>query len=180
VTGDTNTADTSLPEPDPSVGTCTETYDGPVIVERATVTCDAQERVTYEVVTAGWTRSGRMNAMETANLSPWDDEHDLVSVAYDPCGSFDELQRTLTTGASVATAVEDQSTVFTCDGHFDDTNGVMTYAARVYDIDGNFADCLAWGHDPVDYAAGLYSGSCIHCPTDPEELTQCVVARRAR
>ncbi len=47
-------------------------------MQQATVTCDGSDRVTYEVRTDGWTADDLFNAMETANASQWDDEHDVL------------------------------------------------------------------------------------------------------
>ncbi len=173
---DTATGDT---ETDLTTG-CPTVYSGPVLIQSATVTCDASDVVTYDVVTDGWTLEGIINAMETANATPWNDEHDLSSYEYDDCGFEDNLNSVLGTGAATATNESNANTVFTCDNHFADANGVMTYSARVYDLDGAFADCLAWGNDPEGWRDGVYEDVWVNPPVNPAEFSSCLVARRAK
>jgi hypothetical protein len=121
-------------------------YTGPVLIVDYSVTCDANDVVTYFVETDGWTANGRVFSQETSNTPAYSDEHDLMSYEYDECQAWDRLDTVLTTGAS-APATENVSTVFSCANHFNDP-AVMSYAAQVYDLDGNPAHCVAWGDDP--------------------------------
>ncbi len=143
-------------------------YTGPVVLEVASVTCPTVDEVALEVVTAGWTSDGTVYMVETGAPTPWDEEHDVRSVEFDPCGSFDVLAGALKPGDTSA---------FTCEQHAGNT---LSYAARVYDIDGNFADCVAWGHDPQAIVDGSILEDCINCPAQREQLQMCVLANMAR
>ncbi len=52
--------------------------------------------------------------------------------------------------------------------------GMMTFVVRVYEIDGSFADCATWGHDPASVIDGSYAPAADdNGVTDPSELTSC-------
>lgn len=150
-------------------------YNGPVVVTRASATCLNANTVRFEVETDGWTTDGTFFAQETGNTdSPyaqWSDEHDIESYLFDECGAWDTLERELATGAGLQWVVN-ESTLFQCtpDVHYDGS-GVMTYAARVYDLDSNFASCLAWGHDVPGMLNGTYNRQAE--PSNAGELAAC-------
>ena len=174
-TGDTGATITDDTGPD------TGPYDGPVLVELAEVTCTDTRSAYFYAETAGWTSSGLWFSQETANNEPqWADEHDLESFEYDKNGAWDHLEQTVSTNADFASWAVNASTVFSCEPseHFDGS-AVMTYAIRVYDIDGAFADCLAFGHDVSGMQDGTYDR--VNEPTAPAaELDQCVEGVAAR
>lgn len=148
--GDTDSkpTDSGITTPtDTETGSCSTTYSGPVTVEAASVACAGTD-VTIDIETAGWTSAGRVHQRDNRNNNYWSDNHDLASYAFDPCGAYDMLDVTLATGAAVADWADGVSTVFTCAGHYE--VDVMSYAAGVWDFDGAFADCLAWGYDPQE------------------------------
>lgn len=152
-------------------------YDGPITVQEVSVTCDASDNVRFYARTEGWTGDGWVFSQETANPTPnWSDTHDMESYQFDACGYEDELERTLATGAAVAAWEMNVSTVFTCAAHFDAANGVMSYAVGVKDLDGNLADCLAWGQDPD----GMIDGSVGRVNEPGFSLANCVVGVSAR
>lgn len=130
---------------DTETGDCTTEYSGPVTVQEANVTC-AADVATIDVMTEGWTGGGYVYTIETANAQPWADEHDLTSYEFDPCGAYDKLKVELTAGEELANLARNESTLFTCDNHYN--AGVLTYAAAVLDLQGAVADCMAWGDDP--------------------------------
>lgn len=174
-TGGTGTTDTTDTQTD-----CADVggfYDGPVTVQEVSVGCDANDVVRFYARTEGWTGDGWVFSQETANPTPnWSDTHDMASYQFDACGYEDELERSLETGAAPATWEMNVSSVFTCAGHYDAANGVMSYAVGVMDIDGNLADCLAWGQDPD----GMIDGSISRVNEPGFSLANCVVGVSAR
>lgn len=148
--GDTDKSGTSgTPPTDTTTHSATECptfYDGPVLVQTASVQCDASDNVTIDIMTDGWTSDGWVYQADNANTPYWSDNHQLASYEFDACGAYDKLDVTLTTGAAVADWTPNVSTVFTCASHYE--SPVMSFAAGVWDFDGAFADCLAWGADP--------------------------------
>lgn len=124
-------------------------YTGPVAIDTYSVDCGGND-VTFNVETTGWTDGGFVFTQETGNESSagqWSDEHTLPSVEFDSCGAWDRLERTISTGAGINDWQENVSTLFTCEDHFGDPN-VISHAFAVVDIDGAFADCVAYGDDP--------------------------------
>lgn len=112
-----------------------------------------------------------LHMTDSANASPWDEEHSLSSVDFGPMGYWDLNERSLSTEALPSTQAPDVSTVFSCSGHIDVP--VMTYALRVYDPDGIFADCATWGDDPAGYIGGAYSSG-FNPVSNPAELASCI------
>ena len=142
---------------DTAAGDCAaeDFYNGPVTIDTFTVDCSGGE-VTFAAETIGWTDGGFVFTQETGNESTsgqWSDEHTLVSREYDACGGWDHLDRTINVGVDINDWQENVSSIFTCEGHYNDPN-VVTYAVYVVDIDGNFADCVVDGEDPSGLIAG--------------------------
>ena len=158
-------------------GSRCELYTGPVLIERADVTCIDASTARYTVQTVGWTFGGLVFAQQTgASGTQWSDEHDLRSIAFDECGTWDHLERVLDTDAGIDRWAVNSSTVFSCDAL--ETDGTATFAARVYDLDDNFADCLVWGHDPRGLVDGAHDR--VNEPTAASELDHCVEATSTR
>ncbi|HHO53450.1 MAG TPA: hypothetical protein ENK18_21905 [Deltaproteobacteria bacterium] len=165
---------------DTGAGNCPTPFTGPILIVEAGITCDDANTVTFTATTDGLTSGGLIFSQETGNAEPqWADEHDLESIDWDEnCGSYDNLARTLTTGAGVNDWQVNQSTVFRCD---DDGAGnpyhhnadVMSYAFRVYDFDNVMADCIIGGDDPTGMVNGTYNR--VNDPVNPGELASCDV-----
>ncbi|MCB9684618.1 MAG: hypothetical protein H6738_04530 [Alphaproteobacteria bacterium] len=125
---------------------CPTFYDGPALVQLASVTCQTQTlRVRGE--SQGWISDARVHLRDNANAIYWSENHRLTSYEFDVCGLWDHFDVELAAGASISTWQEDVSTVFTC-AIIDDN--VMSYAIGIWDFDGVYADCLAWGVDPEE------------------------------
>ncbi|MCB9684619.1 MAG: hypothetical protein H6738_04525 [Alphaproteobacteria bacterium] len=125
---------------------CTTTDPGPTLVEAASVVCTGTQ-LTVDAESQAWISLAVVHLRDNANSPYWSENHELTSYAFDPCGRWDRFDVDLDTGASVATWQPDVSTVFTC-SHVDDDQ--MSYAIGIWDFDGNFADCIAWGFDPQE------------------------------
>lgn len=144
-------------------------YTGPALISQIEMTCDPGGTAwRYRVHTVGWTSDALLNMSDTNNAPPWDEEHWLPSYDFDAMGWWDELQLEL----SSSSYVRDVSTLFRCDVHLVD--GSMTWAVRVYDVDGNLGDCVALGHDPAGYIAGAYPPA-YNYVTDPGEFAGCQI-----
>ena len=159
--------------------TC-DVYDGPISIEEPTITC-AGDEVTFELSTIGVPSDGLVFSQDTANNSPFSDEHDLVIEASDEdCGEFATLSQNVETcptlgSCSINEASRNTFTLFTCnaDEHYA-ADDVMTYAFRIYDNDGNLTDCSVSGNNPQDLFDGSFGTS---DPTDANEInnTNCTV-----
>lgn len=142
-------------------------YTGPLLVATMSVSCDSGGGPPVwqaEATTFGWLSSATFNMWETASTPGWNEEHSMLSVAYAPDGSWDSAARDLVAlgdtdgdGYSNGSYVPDVSTLFDCDVHA--VQPVMTYAVRVYDVDGNFADCAIFATDPTGVPDVLSSPS---------------------
>ena len=112
---------------------------------------------------------GLLNIWETGapDASAWNEEHDLVD------GNI------LLTQVSSAGDVGDNgdgtgTSLFGCGTgeQFDLDETTLTYAVRIYDVDGNFADCIAFGHEPSTVSGGTYT-TIGGNPSAPAELEGC-------
>lgn len=100
----------------------------------------------YTAETRSWTDGNNLvNAWETGAAQGWNEEHNLPSIDFDPMGAWDRLERELEWGVGVANFQPDVNTVFTCGVH--DVDPTMTFAVRVFDVDGNYADCAIFASD---------------------------------
>lgn len=172
---DTGALDTDGADTDTDTeATCPDgVYEGPVSIVSWDVSC-VNDQVTYSIETEGWTNDGVVYSQETENTPPWSDEHDLVSYEFDECQSWDKLQTVLTTGAATTDWVPNESTVFSCADHFN--SPVMSYAAQVLDINGDVADCVAWGEDPQALVDGTAEPG-ANAPTFDLSTCRVVTAR---
>ena len=129
--------------------TCETEYTGPIVIQNVDVTCVDTSTVVFEVTTDGAPIDGTVYSEDTRNTPSHGDEHDLEVATVDACGESTILERTLATGELNWEANE--STLFSCEPetHFDSIT--MTYAFRVYDVDGNLADCLVAGDDVAQF-----------------------------
>ncbi|NCG18529.1 MAG: hypothetical protein GWP91_05910 [Rhodobacterales bacterium] len=101
---------------------------------------------TYYAETIAWTDGNNIvNAWETGVDGGYNDEHTMPSVDFDAAGGWDVIQRDLMGGVAFADAAEDVNTVFACGVH--DIDPTMTFAIRVYDLDGNMGDCAVFSSD---------------------------------
>ncbi len=146
---DTKGSDTSTTSGTTTATTGTTTgTTGPVATEIDVVLYPACTGTTwvYYAETLGWTDGNNIvNAWETGSENGWNDEHGLPSVDFDPAGAWDALEQSLEGGVAVADWTPDTSTVFECGVH--DIDPTMSFAIRVYDIDGNYADCAVFDDD---------------------------------
>lgn len=163
------------PDCDTSVGdTGCSFYTGPTLIEGFEAVCSGTDIVIH-ADTTGWTSDAVVNMTDSANALRFDEEHHLASVSFGANRFWDVVEVTLAEGAAVTTWTPDVSSVFTCAGHI--TSGAMTYAIRVYDPNGSFADCATWGDDPGGYLSGAYWDD-IDVVSASHELASCVVRSR--
>lgn len=97
----------------------------------------------------------------------WHEEHDLPTVSADPNGQWDVLALEVeATGAYVRNV----SSAFDCDVH--GAPGAMVYAFRVYDADGNYADCAILSHAQTQGLEQVLAGDTdsFNPPTRPDEI----------
>lgn len=172
-TTDTSTGSTTTP--------CESVTLGPTLITSASVMCGAGDDVTISAATSGWVQVGGDNsfyATDSANVERWSESHPIDSNGNrDECGAADELELVLATNSyppsSGTSAYEPGvSSFYSCDAHF--TQPVMTYAIAIVDVDGNYADCLAFGDDPVGLVNGDYDEA-FGAPPEMD-LSQCATA----
>lgn len=156
----------------PPLGSPSSTYMGPTLIHQIQMTCDPMSsHWRYAVDTVGWTSDALVNASDTRNWPPWDEEHSLDTVDFGPLGHWDQLERVLVDVTDIFEVEPDVSTLFRCDVHL--TDGTMTWAFRVYDVDGALADCASFGHDPEGYTTGAYPP--MNPVSAPAELLDCQI-----
>ena len=168
---------------------CRRVYEGPVEITDARISCPTDDQVRFFTRTQGWTSGVTVFSQETGAAEPqWSDQHDLKTYKFGACGDFDMLQLELQTGLERSPGPDDEaweanlSTAFSCAQNSDGTwvnhgdpsgGGIMTYLVRAYDVDGTFASCMVFGHDPAGLVSGKYTR--VLDPDRPEELENCKV-----
>lgn len=132
--------------------------------------CDAVGDLVFYAETSGLTNSASLvNVWEQGAVPPllrWNEEHDLPSIGFDQGGVYDLLEQGLQHDGLYDRNV---STLFGCDVNGDVAHQNV-YAMRVYDIDGNYADCGIFHIGVPDGVQQVFDG-------DTDDLTP--VTRRA-
>lgn len=110
-----------------------------------------------------------LNIWETGapDVSAWNEEQELVDgkVVLTQVGS----------PADVGPSGSGKGgTLFGCGPgeHFDQDETTLTYAVRIYDADGNFADCIQFGHEPRTVSDSDYT-TAGGAPSNAAELRNC-------
>ncbi len=146
-----DTSDTSTVT---SSATIPSGYTGPTALDsiRPPGCNKAEDSWVYQATTLGWTDCHTIvNAWETGNPDGWNEEHTMPSDNFGPLNSFDVVRRTLAPGAANVNFMGDFNTVFACGVH--DTQPVMTYAIRIYDMHREYVDCAIFsthGQEGID------------------------------
>ncbi len=99
--------------------------------------------------------------------SAWNEEHAIFE------GRI-ELIQVADVGDVGDGAAGSGTTLFGCGVgvQFDYDETMLTYAVRVYDIEGNFADCIQFGHEPYTVSDGTYT-TIGGKPSNEAELAIC-------
>ena len=149
---------------------------GAPVVQSYTVTC-AADSVTFHAKVSGEPFDGVIFEQETkstydpgSGIVQYSDEHDLGNAG-------DGIEGTIAAGAAYGTQTKNVSTLFTCDGAYNEPDW-MTYAFGVYDDSAAIADCLIGGGDPDGLKAGDYDAFAVNASSFA--LSGCAVATSAR
>ena len=138
-TGGATTA-TGTPTGGGGGGTGTTAVDDQIVAVQASCPDDA----TFEIhVETNFSLSDAIvNVWEVnAGATGWDEEHALVGAPTAGAAGDDVIWSLADEGMWVSGT----ETLFACGTH--DTSNAMVYVARVFDTDGNYEDCAAWGGD---------------------------------
>jgi hypothetical protein len=146
---------------------------GDLLIAEVNATCTGSDwRYSAEVLN-GWTGDATVNAWEVLNgAAGYDEEHSLASYDYDPDGTWDKIERVLGTGEYVP----DSSTLFACGIHdlgATPFNEAMVFAYRIYDTDGNLADCVMIGSRAGDVLGDHGDVTSYNTVSNPSELDDC-------
>ena len=164
---------------------CPRPYDGPVRITEARVSCESDDTVRFYARTQGWTSEVTLFAQETGvDGAQRAEQHELVSFKFGACEDFDLLENQVTTGSPMWEP--NITSEFSCEQNDDgsyvnfgdpETGGVMSYIMRAYTVDGEFASCLAFGHDPQGLLDGDYDDRRAGGvgPDRPDELSSCTI-----
>jgi len=159
-----------------STGECSTIVSDPPTIDSVSATCGgAGEKITYDVRTTGLTADGYVWSVEKY-AQPWDEIHDLPSVDFDPCGTYDHLKVEIEATGDFQQYDNDRASAWTCDKVNSDG---LTYAFAVMDENGNIADCKVAGHDPNAVIDGAYAGYFGTGP-DPIDLSSCTKTTLSR
>ncbi len=143
-----------------TVTTEDELYDGPVYVEFGTSRCTADDvSLFFTIRTRGWAFRGAIAAFGTGLPVVAGEEHSLLSKEWDPAGWWDLLE--------VGPLVGSVASQFTCE---DEDLALLSFAGRVWDLDGNLQDCAVWGHDTGRMIA---NGVPMDAIEEPKDLSAC-------
>lgn len=100
----------------------------------------------YYAETTGWTNGESIvNAWDqgAGDGDRWNEEHDLPSIAAGPeTDQWDILEQELTPGVAFNQFQPNVNTLFNCTDHGAVDAASMVYTIRVYDVDGNYSDCV--------------------------------------
>ena len=150
-----------------------DSTDGVWLSEVRVPGCTGTDQWTYSATSNGWTNGTNLvNAWVAPGSGGFNEEHLLDVSGSDPDGTGDALEIALIPGAAEAEIIINESTSLTCGLH--DTDPIMTYAIRIYDGDGNYADCAIFStREDADAAINtLFIGTVVQPTpvTRPEEL----------
>lgn len=121
-------------------------FDGPTEIDTIDAPACSGGEIVIAASTIGWTNGENLvNIWEQGapEGDRWHEEHDLPSVEHDPNGAWDELEVRIDAGA--ASYDRGEASLFKCSGSNVDHSAV--YAIRVYDAEGNLADCAIFADD---------------------------------
>lgn len=110
-----------------------------------------QDEFFITLITENWGYEAEFYMADTAFGKRYEEEHTFVDFDNgDSPDTWTEFNRGLETDA--ASYIADARTKFSCeDGDFDPSDALdfqVTFAAVVYTVDGEVADCIVFGHDP--------------------------------
>ena len=126
----------------------------------------------FSARTHGWTNgTSRVNAWASEAVGGFNEEHPVDVVESNPDGSWDELEVELQHSATQQQYQPGARTSYICGVH--DQQPEMTYVFRVYDVDGNYADCgiLTTRTDADTAVAEVLQGQ-VDEPTEVSDRTQ--------
>lgn len=144
---------------DPAANACETPYEGPTVVGEVVVTCEG-DAVTFRVETEGASASAIVYTFDTIWHPHWDEEHDLVPVEEDACGAYTVLERSLEIVPALDSNIRNETSGFTCANQYD--YGALTYVVTVFDADGAFAGCVAFGSDPAGVLSGAWDNQQVN------------------
>ena len=123
-------------------GGFTDPMDGVWIDSVVLPGCIGDEWV-YAATSGGLTNGANLvNAWVAPQAGGYNEEQPLDVAFSDPGGQWDELETRLFAGVEEGEVVPGERTALQCGTH--DTDPIMSYAVRLYDADGNLADCAVF------------------------------------
>ena len=167
---DTDTMDTDTTDTMDTDTTDTLTNTGAPVILGWTPQCADSE--TFEGtanISGAASPFATLNIWETGapDAQAWNEEHELVD------GSI-SLTQVSSPGDILDNGDGTGTSLFGCDTgeQFDLDETTLTYAIRIYDLDGNFADCIQFGHEPETVSGGDYTTAGGE-PSFPSEFGGC-------
>ncbi|MDP6931820.1 MAG: hypothetical protein QGG40_02845 [Myxococcota bacterium] len=151
-TGTTDTGETQTDDTGDSGTNDTAWYDGDVIIESYSWTCD-ESNYYYDTTTSGWTGGAWLDIHQTAvdASAAWTEEHWMESTDYGEYGYWDYLALTLPITDDWSVQESSVNTLYSCDS--DAMYDTLSWRLTVYEYDSDVAaDCIAWGDDPTYYS----------------------------
>jgi hypothetical protein len=145
----------------------------------------AGNTVSFYVSFLGEASYGYFDAADTVNYDTvygnWNDTHTLDATGMSADAT--DLEVSISTGTTLANWSDGVATIFRCEYHYEEP-GTMSYAARAYDLNGDLADCVAWGEDPqgfIDNVAPNFEEYTYYNPRPSEgDFASCRVVNAAR
>ncbi len=138
---------------------------GPVILGW-TAECVGEDTFEGTLTVDGTSDFAILNLWDTGDRQRmvWNEEHEIV-------GGRVVLQQTLHWNE---VGGDQGGTIFGCGAgeQLDYAAGMLTYAVRAYDPDGNLSDCVQFGDEPESVSNGDYSVN-AGAPTAAAELASC-------
>lgn len=123
-------------------------YDGPIVLHTVSVSCGSHIWANGE--TKGLGSDAAVLLVHTAGAFVSDEEHTLRPTWVGDYEYWQKLQAMIEMDSASSS---DGRSAYNCDHVW---NHELTHAMVVWDSDGSFADCIAWGHDAPGLLADAY------------------------
>lgn len=140
--------DPATDEPTPLVETGLYPYDGPIVLHAVSVGCGSH--IWADGQTKGLVSDAAVLLVHTAGAFVSDEEHTMRPWLAGDHGYWQKHRAKIEMDS---VSISDGRSSYNCDHVW---NNEITQAMAVWDLDGSFADCVAWGHDRHGLTAGAY------------------------
>ena len=137
------------------------------VIDQVSFECSygAPDRWTFYSLMDGWAGTAILDIYETGDgnwpsnpSAVWSESHTLENTSYDPEGTWDEWQISLTKVDTINQEYSGSTTLFSCDWN---DGGSLAFKETIYDDSGREMDCVIWGYESQQYYNGRMGDDCV-------------------